>query len=125
MNFVVLAVGWLVVAIGLFGMSSPHSMMEMILGWSSSARFYFAIIPRIVLGVLFILAAPRCRIPWLIYAIGIITLIAGVVLFFLGTDRVEDIVRWIAARSDLCIRLSYVVATLLGVLLVYVGSKRR
>src|ERR1700676_713823 len=105
MNFIVVIIGWLIVAIGLFGIASPHSMIDMVLGWSSTGRFYFAVIPRIVLGVLFILAAPRCRIPWLVYAIGITTLIAGVVLFFLGAGRVEDIVHWVAACSDLGIRL--------------------
>lgn len=125
MNVIVVIVGWLVILTGLWGIASPHSLIDMVLAWSSSTRFYFTVITRVVLGVIFIFAAPRCRVPWVIYVIGILTLLAGVALFFLGASRVDEIVNWFAARSDLCIRLAYVVTTLFGVLLVYAGSKRR
>lgn len=125
MNLIVVIVGYLIVLTGLWGIASPHSLIGLVVAWASTARFYFTVIIRIVLGAIFIFAAPRCRIPWLIYAIGILTLLAGVTLFFLGASRVDEIVNWFATRSDLCIRLTYVVTTLFGVLLVYAGSKRR
>lgn len=125
MNVIVVIVGWLIVLTGLWGIASPHSLIDMVVAWSSTNRFYFTVIFRVVLGVIFILAAPRCRVPWLIYALGILALLAGVVLFFLGAARVDAIVHWFAARSDLRIRLTYVVDTLFGALLVYAGSKRR
>jgi hypothetical protein len=123
MNLIVVIVGWIVIGVSLFGIASPHSLIDIVLGWSPVGRFCFAIVPRIVLGVLFLWAAPRCRLPWLIYAIGAIMLIAGGVLFFLGSGRVEDLVHWMAARSELWMRSIYVVATLLAALLVYAGSK--
>jgi hypothetical protein len=124
MNVIVVIVGWLIILTGLFGIASPHSLIDMILAWSSTTRFYFTVIVRIVFGVIFIFAALRCRVPWLIYVIGTLALLAGIVLFFLGAARVDETVNWFAARSDLCIRLTYVVTTLFGVLLVYAGSKR-
>jgi hypothetical protein len=125
MNVLVVIVGWLIVLVGLWGIAGPHSLIDMVLAWPSATRFYVTAITRIVVGVIFIFAAQRCRIPWLIYVIGILVLLSGIVLFFLGAGRLDEIVHWFAARSDLCIRLAYVVDTLFGLLLVYAGSKRR
>lgn len=125
MNIIVIIIGWLMVAVGLLGIVSPHSMIEMVIGWPTVVRFYLAVMTRIALGILFIFAARRCRLPWLIRVIGVIALVAGIVLFFLGAGRVDEIVRWFAARSELCIRSTYIATTLFGVLLVYAGAKRR
>jgi hypothetical protein len=122
---VIVVVGWLIVLIGLWGIARPHSLIDTVLAWPSATRLYVTAITRIVVGVIFIFAAPRCRIPWLIYVLGVLVLLSGIVLFFLGAGRVDEIVNWFAARSDLCIRPAYVVTTLFGALVVYAGSKRR
>jgi hypothetical protein len=124
-NVIIVIVGWLIILVGPFGIASPHSLIDAVLGWPTAARFYFSVLTRVVLGVLFILAAPRCRLPRLIYVLGAIILLIGIVLFFLGADRVDEILHWFAACSELCIRFIYLVGILFGALLIYAGSKRR
>ena len=125
MNVIVVIVGWLIILLGLFGIARPHSLIDAVLSWPTAARFYFSVLTRLVLGVLFILAAPRCRLPRLIYVLGAIILLIGIVLFFLGADRVDGILHWFCTGSELCIRLIYLIGILFGVLLIYAGSKRR
>jgi ABC-type xylose transport system permease subunit len=124
-NLIIVIVGWLINLLGLFGIASPHWLIDAVLGWPTAVRFYSSVLTRVVLGVLFIFAAPRCRLPRLIYVLGAIILLIGIVLFFLGADRVDKILHWFVACLELCIRFIYLVGILFGSLLIYAGSKRR
>jgi hypothetical protein len=70
-------------------------------------------------------AARRCRLAWLVYLFGGIILLSGLVLLFLGAGRLDEIINWFAARSDLGLRSAYVVDVIIGAVLIFAGSKRR
>ena len=125
MNIIVLIVGWLILLLGLLGIASPYSLVNAVLGMSSATRFYVTVIVRIVLGIIFLFAARRCRVAWLVYLFGVIILLSGIVLLFLGAGRLDGIVNWFAARSDAGLRFAYVVDVIIGALLIFAGSKRR
>lgn len=125
MNIIVLIVGWLILLLGLLGIASPHSLVNAVLGMSSATRFYVTVIVRIVVGIIFLFAAKRCRVAWLVYLFGVIILLSGIVLLFLGAGRLDEIVNWFAARSDAGLRSAYVVDVIIGALLIFAGSKRR
>jgi hypothetical protein len=125
MNFLVAIVGWMIVAIGLLGIAQPHLMLSWVLGWPADVRFYVTIGTRVLLGLLFILAAPKCRLPRFIRTIGIIALIAGAVYFFLGRGRLELLIQWMFGQPSVFIQLLYAAAVLFGAALVYSSFKRR
>jgi hypothetical protein len=125
MNIIVLIIGWLVLLLGLLGIASPHSLVNAVLGMSSATRFYVTVIVRIVVGIIFLFAARRCRVAWLVYLFGVIILLSGIVLLFLGAGRLDEIINWFAARSDAGLRSAYVVDVIIGALLIFAGSKRR
>jgi hypothetical protein len=125
MNVVVVIVGWLILLLGLLGIASPHSLVNGVLGMSSVTRFYVTVIVRIVVGIIFLLAARRCRVAWLVYLFGVVILLSGLVLLFLGAGRLDEIINWFAARSDLGLRSAYVVDVIIGATLIFAGSKRR
>ena len=125
MNFLVTLVGWLIVAAGLLGVTRPHLMLAWVLSWPSDVRFYVIVCERILFGLFFIFAAPKSRLPQFMYAIGGITLLAGIAFIFLGSNRLETIVRWMFIQPNLFIQTMYAVAVLFGALLVFAGSRRR
>jgi len=125
MNILVALVGWMLVAIGLLGIARPHLMLAWVLSWPTDVRLYVTVATRIILGLVFIFAAPKCRFPRFIYAIGIIALIAGLVYLFLGASRLEAIVQWMSGQSTVFIQLLYAATAIFGALLVYSGFKRR
>ncbi len=125
MNFLVAIVGWMIVSIGLLGIAQPHLMLSWVLGWPADVRFYVTIGTRVLLGLLFILAAPKCRLPRFIRTIGIIALIAGAVYFFLGRGRLELLIQWMFGQPSVFIQLLYAAAVLFGAALVYSSFKRR
>ena len=125
MNIIVLIVGWLILLLGLLGIASPHLLVAAVLNMSSATRFYVTVIVRIVVGIIFLFAARRCRVAWLVYLFGVIILLSGIVLLFLGAGRLDEIINWFAARSDAALRSAYVVDVIIGALLIFAGSKRR
>ena len=125
MNIIVLIVGWLILLLGLLGIASPHSLVDAVVGMSSATRFYVTVIVRIVVGIIFLYAARRCRVAWLVYLFGVIILLSGIVLLFLGAGRLDEIINWFAARSDAGLRSAYIVDVIIGFLLIFAGSKRR
>jgi len=125
MNIIVLIVGWLILLLGLLGIASPHSLVDAVVGMSSATRFYVTVIVRIVVGIIFLYAARRCRVAWLVYLFGVIILLSGIVLLFLGAGRLDEIINWFAARSDAGLRSAYIVDVIIGALLIFAGSKRR
>ena len=125
MNIVVIIVGWLILLLGLLGIASPHWLVNAVLGMSSATRFWVTVMVRIVVGIIFLFAARRCRVAWLVYLFGVIILLSGIVLLFLGAGRLDEIVNWFAARSDAGLRSAYFVDVIIGALLIFAGSKRR
>jgi hypothetical protein len=125
MNIIVLIVGWLILLLGLFGIASPHSLVNAVLGMPSATRFYVTVIARIMVGIIFLFAARRCRVAWLVYLFGVVILLSGIVLLFLGAGRLDEIISWFAARSDVGLRSAYVVDVIIGAVLIFAGSKWR
>jgi uncharacterized membrane protein YuzA (DUF378 family) len=125
MNFLVALVGWVLVATGLLGIAQPHLMLSWVRGWPRDVQFYVTVGTRVLLGLLFIFAAPKCRLPRFIRTIGIIALVAGAVYFFLGRGRVDSLIQWMFGQRSMLIQLLYAVTILLGVALIHSGSRRR
>ena len=125
MNFLVALVGWALVATGLLGIAQPHLMLGWVLGWPGDVRFYVTVGTRVLLGLLFIFSAPKCRLPRFIGTIGIIALVAGAVYFFLGRGRLDSLIQWMFGQPSMFIQLLYAVTILFGAALIYSGSRRR
>ena len=63
MNFLIALVGSVLVATGLLGIAQPHLMLSWVLGWPGDVRFYVTVGTRVLLGLLFVVAAPKSRLP--------------------------------------------------------------
>ena len=125
MNLIVALIGWIIVAIGLFGIAWPHLMPEAVLGWPPDLLLYMAVGTRIVLGLLLFFAAPSCRLPRFTRVIGVIAVLSGIVSALIGANRLESIVQWMSAKPTAVIRLMYTLDIILGAFLVYSGSQKR
>ena len=125
MNLIVALIGWIIVAIGLFGIAWPHLMPEAVLGWPPDLLLYITVGTRIVLGLLLFFAAPSCRLPRFTRVIGVIAVLSGIVSALIGANRLESIVQWMSAKPTAVIRLMYTLDIILGAFLVYSGSQKR
>ena len=88
----------------------------------SGAGYAFAIIIRVILGGVAILAAPDSLHPLLLYIIGVIALVAAVTLLAMGRTRFERMVRWVTSWNPNHIRLGLFAGMVFGVALVWVAD---
>ena len=119
MRYIVAAVAILVIVICAIGVLVPERLTAVVAGWSPDTRLYVAVGGRLVLGVIFILGASRCRIPAVIYGVGILALTAALLLVLLGEPRVDALVRWWAQLPAVAVRAWCALAALVGVLILY------
>ena len=119
-----LAVSLVGVVIGLLaavGIFAPFRVAGWVGSWHSSSRFYAAVLLRLVLGVVFILAAPDCRTPRMILAIGVVSLVAAVGILVMGPKRLDEFVSWWLDLPAVLVAVSFAVAAVFGCFLVYAG----
>ena len=124
MTALVVLAGALIAATGVFGMVWPRALSTLMLGWSPTVLLGTAVGVRVALGVIFLLAAPRCRFPRAMYALGCLALGAAAVVTLLGGGHLEAVVRWWASQPEVVVRSTYALPVLFGGFLAYSGSRR-
>jgi hypothetical protein len=127
MAFLVTLFGLIIAAVGVVGMVRPAQLVAGMLNWPAAVLLAVAVAVRLVLGIVFVLAAPSCRLPRVMYVLGIVALFAALVVLLLGPDRVQSLVQWWAGQPSLVVRAMYAGTVLFGAFLVYssVGTAPR
>jgi hypothetical protein len=119
MTLAIAVLGLLVLALGALGVARPRSLMTLVeRPWRSRAGLYVAVAFRAVVGVLLLAAASGTRFPWIVGAIGVLSVAAAVTLPVLGYERLRKQVDWWMARPDGFVRGWSVAACLFGAFLV-------
>ena len=120
MLIAVRVVGVLIVGMGVAFLLKPKLYKQYVVFWQPGKRLYLGAILAILIGVLLLLAASsECRLVGVILAVGIISLAKGIMLFTLGREKIESVLKWYQARSLLVLRLIALIAIALGALLIY------
>jgi hypothetical protein len=122
MALIVSLAGMAVAAIGVLGMAAPGQLVHLL-----GRRRFLTLLPvtvalRIGLGALFLVAAPDCRLPDLVRAMGVLEIAGAIVLLVLGPGRLRRFVDWWLARPPSFVRGWCSAALVFGVLIVYAGA---
>ena len=121
MPFLVALIGFAVAAIGLFGIAAPSGLTRLLYTWRVLTELPVTLALRIVTGAIFVLAAPDCRLPTLVSAIGFVEFGGAAILLGLGAGRLERFVEWWLQRPPSFVRCWCIGPLALGILLVYAG----
>lgn len=121
---VVLVALWVICA-GVAGVVAPQSVMPLRRYVLTPGGLLAIASIRIAVGVLFIMVAPRSRVPRILRALGGFLLLAGLVTPLFGVERAKAIADWEAAQSLTLIRTVATLIAVLGALLVFAVSGRR
>ncbi|MCM8771347.1 MAG: hypothetical protein NC936_05760 [Candidatus Omnitrophica bacterium] len=119
MLILVKIIGILSVALGAVILLNPKAMKQLIIFWNQGNRLYVAAILRILVGVIFLLAASQCRVRILIIVLGIVVIVKGIFIFILGLERVKSMLGWWQQRSFAIFRLLGLLALVLGAIILY------
>ena len=89
--------------------------------WKQGKRLYAGGVIKALCGLVFILGGTdyECRMPGVIFTIGVLSLLGGVSVFVLGLKKVEKMMDGWANRPVATKRLLAVIYVAMGVLIVY------
>ncbi len=121
MILAVLALGLVISAIGAAGMVSPARLMGIVGGgrFQSRTGLSAGVLIRVAAGVLLVLASPESRAPAYLWYLGLLLILAGVVLTFVGLERLRGLVRWATELDVSLLRASCFVTAAFGLSLVW------
>ena len=120
MAWMVTLLGVLSAAIGVVGTFRPERLVSLVAHWHGAARFWLAVLVRLVVGVALLVVAPACRWPWLVRVLGVVAVMAALVILGCGQQRLDRLIAWWLSRPEL-VRVSALFALALGLLLIYAG----
>ena len=122
MTWIVALVGLLILAGGLLMLTVPNAIRASLQMFIDRRLMPVASLVRVVLGILFVLAAPSTRLPIFVWATGLLAIVAGVSMPIVGFRKVEGWATWWLKKSDGVIRRWSLLAILLGALLAWAAT---
>lgn len=87
--------------------------------WKEGKRPYTGAAVSAICGVLLLVAAPQCALPWIPITVGFISLLKAVVIFAVGPAKLMTRMNSLMGMKTLFLRLLLLIALGLGVLLLY------
>jgi uncharacterized protein YjeT (DUF2065 family) len=119
MDIVIKGIGIAFVLIGFVFIVRPDIMKWLMNFVKRGKRVYFAALLRFVLAVIFLLGASQCTHKWVIAAFGILFLLAGLLIFVLGPEKIRRILDWYDNQSLIIFRIIAVIPMVLGAIVIF------
>jgi len=73
----------------------------------------------ILVGIIFLIAAPGCRLAWLITILGIWSIIKGILLLVVSREKLFAYLDWWQSKPSSALRILGVITIIIGGLLIY------
>ncbi|MBN1391609.1 MAG: hypothetical protein JW947_02270 [Sedimentisphaerales bacterium] len=119
MDSVVKIIGIVIVLLAVLFLLKPD-VTKLLLGFfKQGKRIYLAGVVRLILAIVFFIAARECDITWVIVAFGILFLISGLLIFLIGAERLKPMLDWFQNKSPVVIRLVAVIILAFGAIIIY------
>ena len=102
------------------GIYAPSRLIQAVIkNWNKTWGIYAAVIVRILLGVLLIIAAPETRFPVVFKTLGWLSIIAAIVIPFIGRTRLNRFMNWFTNLSPTLVRLWLLFGIVFGGFLIF------
>ncbi len=105
--------------IGALGVVAPKHLVGLVKKWPTSTVLYSGAVFRVVLGLALFFAAPSSKAPDVLRVLGVVIVVAGLAMPFLGIERFRRLIEWWSARGCRVIRGWACCALAIGLLLAY------
>ena len=119
MNIVIRIIGIVFVFMKIVYFLKPDIMKRLMEFFKQGRRMYLAAMIRLVLAIVFLLAARQCRQFWVIFAFGVLFIISGLLIFILGSEKVKSYINWWQKQPVILLRVMALVGLALGAIIIY------
>jgi hypothetical protein len=118
MRTVIQIIGIVFVAIAIVYILKPDVMNRLFEFFKKGNRLYLAAPIRLALGVVFLLGARECKQFWVIFVLGILLLISGILVLVLGPRKLVPIIEWFQGQSEILQRVVALIVLAVGVVII-------
>lgn len=108
-----------IMVFGIWGSLMPEKLVAFMSRCKSREGLWSAAALRVMFGCVLVLAAPLTRWPTAFEVIGLIAVVAGLTLAFMGLDRFTRLVNWFTGRPPRLVRALMLVVALFGLALLW------
>ena len=119
MRVIILIIGAMIGVEGIGLLVKPGIYPGMLEFLAKGKLIYGAAVLKIVFGVVFLMLALHCTVPWIIIVFGLLTCLAGVLMFVIKLDKLKACFNWGRRRSQTTFRLLGVIALAIGGIIIY------
>ena len=119
MVFPVIALSALIAGFGVWGIVKPASLLAFLSRWQTREGLWAGAAFRLLFGLALWSAAPLSRFPTTLQVVGVIFVVAGIAMPFIGLDRFKSMVAWWLNKPPALIRVWAVATLALGVFFVW------
>ena len=112
-------VGVAIVAMGAVYLVKPALMKEVMNLVKKERKLYLLGVLNILIGIIFLMAAPDCTLPWLVVLVAILALVKGTVALFLGPEKIIPLLELWLKKPAKTLRAIAIMLLVVGVLMVY------
>lgn len=119
MVMLVKIIGIFITCMGVLIFLNPKTVKKMMAFWRRGKNIYAAALIRVLLAAIFFLSAPQARMPQVIFALGVLTGLGGLLIFILGLEKTKAILDWWDKKPEYFLRLLSLSALAFGALIIY------
>src|SRR3954468_11007921 len=103
-----LSVGVVVMIVAAISFAAPDLRLAVERSAMTVVGLWTIAVLRVALGLVFVLTAPASRAAWLLRALGLVMIIAGLLTPWFGVSRAQAVVDWLTNAGPLWMRLDAV-----------------
>lgn len=118
MSTIIQIIGIVIVAIGIVYVLKPSVMKRLFEFFKKGNRLYVAAPIRLGLAIVFLVGAGECKQFWVIFVLGILLLISGILVILLGPRKLVPILEWFQGQSEILQRVIALIVLAVGVIII-------
>ena len=111
--------GVVIVIMGVIFGIKPELFQRYVKFWNSRKRIVAGGIVSLLFGIIFLLAAFKCRVPVVIAIFGVWAIIKGVILFVINEKKLNAYLEWWSKKPLSVIRILGIISLALGILVIW------
>jgi uncharacterized protein YjeT (DUF2065 family) len=119
MAWLVKLIGIVMVAMGAIYLVKPSIMKKYAKFWAKKKRMYVGGVLSLIIGVIFLFAAPQCRVSWFVVLMGLVAILKGILAFIWGQKKSAEIIDKMIHSPERTLRILSLVTLGLGVALIF------
>ena len=119
MVFLAMALSILLIGFGVWGIISPATLLAFLSRWQTREGLWAGAALRLIFGLALWSVAPLSRFPTTLQVVGVVFIVAGLAMPFIGLARFKSMVAWWLNKPPSFTRVWAVVTLALGMFFVW------